>query len=581
MSATMATSKQATQTQPEDNSEYEGLLDRVTKVELDYKLGDVDGKISVDDGSGKVRWTFMETLDELEKLVCGKYKERFEREHPAAYFKFKAVQAEAKEYYDSTSSTYRHDLYSLAQDLYRDLPKRVDPGDDKERVVLKNKIRVIVGGLEHLYSIADFANAINYAHGLKDFVETSGLMTRDKPAHGTLAVIYNFLGRAHRQRGIDDDYKQAIDYFYKCSESYFEMAQSRKGSQTADVIYARTRAMVSLAFGAGFLFYNAQSDLDRAKALIAQARLAFLRDDATFCCELHYNYLELLYASILRAEAGELISEDTASDDKSAAERTAAEDRLNTALRILEECGKVLVNKPKYFVHMLYNKALVYMYLGPKHYPESHECVTQLLSMSQDNPRWLANGLILKSHLARRTGNFEAAQDDALKACNLAGNHLPVRIEALLTLGQAQIERGKLTAARDEFEKALELNNSANQKLTAMTNLLLVDVAIKQRQPSQAYERFNQVKNLMPSIRHGFIRNKFNQLAAVLDEIEADFVIPATAEKLDYKELDSKLQYWLLEKALREDTNPARVAERLNVTKKTIYLWLKKYNIRV
>jgi len=579
MSATTARVKEVvTQLQTEHNAEYEKLLNRVKDAERKYKLWLVDEKESASDGSGEIRWKFAVALDQLEKLIVHKYQERFMREYPAWYYKFIAIHAEAKEYFDTATPSYRLDLYLLAQKLYRELPKHVAPDDDAERLVLKNKIRVIVGGLEYLYSIGDFATAIMYAQGLHDFVVNCGLATSEKPAHGTLAVIYNFLGRAHRQRGIDDDYQQAIDYFYKCSESYFEMARSRQGKQEADVIYARTRAMVSLAFGAGFLFYNAQSDLVRAKALIAQARMAFLRDNAEICCELHSKYLELLYASILRAEAGELVK---TGDDNLAAERAAAEEKLNSALKILDECAEVLANTPKYLVHTLYQKALVYLYLGPERYDEAHECVNELLSRAQDNARWLANGLVLKSHLLRRLGHFDSALSDALKAYNLAGNHLPVRIEALLARGQAQVERRQFTAARHDFEKALELNNSANLKLTAVTHLLLVDLAIKEQKPGQAYERFNKVRDLMPSIRHGFILNKFRELAAILDELQTDFIIPGSSRELDYKKIDAELQSWLLKKALREDRNLTRAAQRLNITKKTIYLWLAKHHIRV
>lgn len=561
-------------------SEYQRLIARIKEAELDYKLGRVDKKDDAPDSSGKVRWHFAETLDELERLV-NQDRERFMREHPAWYYKLLAIQAEAKEYFDTATPTYRLDIYLLAQKLYRELPRQVGPNDDTERVVLKNKIRVIVAGLEYLYSIGDFATAIIYAQGLDDFVVRSGLVTSTKPAHGTLAIIYNFLGRAYRQRGIDDDYQLAIDYFYKCSDSYFEMARNCPQNQEADVIYAKTRAMVSLAFGAGFLFYNAQSDLGRAKALIGQARLAFLRDNGDTCCELHYNYLELLYASILRAEAGEIIGEETGETDQLTAQRIAVREKLNSALKILDDCGKALASKPKYYVHALYNKALIYLYLGPDHYAKSSECITELLARSQDNPRWLANGLVLKSHLARRLKDFDTALAESLKAYNLAGNHLPVRIEALLARGQAQIERHQLGAARNDFEKALELNNNANQKLTAMTNLLLVELAIKEHKPSQAYELFSKVIELMPSIKHGFILNRYHKLGAILDELQTDFVIPGTAKELDYKKFDSELQLWLLAKALREDRNLARVAQRLNVTKKTVYLWLAKYNIKV
>lgn len=555
-------------------SEYETLLERVKAVERKYKIGDVDKRAGL---PAEGQWLFERELDQLEALLQ-KYEARFRTEYPAWYYKFLAIQAEAKEYFDTATSTYRLDLYLLAKQLYHQLPKRVALNEtdelNQEKVILKNIIRVIVAGLEYLYSIGDFGNAIVYAHGLEDFVTNKGLATKTKPANGTLAVIYHFLGRAYRQRGIDDDYQRAIDYFYRSSEFYFEMARQR-GNRDVDVIYARTRAMVSLAFGAGFLFYNAQSDLVRAKALIAQARLGFLRDNGQICCELHYHYLELLYASILRAEAGEIASYDSGED----AERSTAEEKLDHALEILERCENALKNKPKYFIHTLYNQALVYLYQG--NHEKARERVVDLLQKCTDSPRWVANGLILRSHLERRLGDFDAALRDAMGAYSQAGNHLPVRMEALLARGQAQLARRQLIAARADFEKALQLNNGANLKLTAMAFLLLIEVAIAQQKPEEALARFTEAQAIMPSISHGFIRNKFRQLEGQLENLQTDFVISGTGDEVDYKRFDSALQRWLLEKVLREDSNLTRAAQKLNVSKKTVYMWIDKYHIKV
>jgi tetratricopeptide (TPR) repeat protein len=578
MSAKPATLDTALDEHPQtDTNEYTQLLDQLKEVEKKYKLGDVDEKVVNADGS--ISFAFEKTLNDLQKLVDDDEK-RFRKAHPAWYYKFIAIQGEAKEYYDTATADYRLDMFTEAQKLYHSLPTQVEPDEHEERIVLKNKIRVIVRGLEHLYSSGDFATAIEYAQQLYNFVISSGLITDNKPAHGTLAIIYNFLGRAYRERGIDNDYQQAIDYFYKCSESYFEMARRREGNQEADVIYARTRAMVSLAFGAGFLFYNSQSDLVRAKALIAQARNAFLRDNSRIACELHYNSLELFYASILRAEAGEIV-EPESGDSVVAAEQAAAREKLNWAKRILEECQAALGNKPKYLIHVLFHKALVYTYLGPTHYSEALECLNELLLKCLDNTRWLANSLVVKSHLERRLNHFDVALADAVRAYNLAGNHVPVRIEALLARAQAQMARRQFSVARNDIEKALSLNNEANLKLTAVGNLLLVDVAIAEHKPGLAYEKFREVEKLMPSIRHGYIRTRFRQISDLMDSMQTDFVIPGTASELDYKQLDSELQRWLLQKALREDRNLTHVAKRLNVTKKTIYLWLAKHDIKV
>lgn len=605
----------STESSPMSEGEYQSLIEKLPEIELKYKLGDVDNVIEDKSNPSESYWEFERTLDEAEKLVQ-KYRERLLQEQPSWYYKFLAIQAEAKDYFDTITPGYRLDMYLLAQDLLHELPQRLKEEESRQkseaRKTLKNIIRVIITGLEYLYSTGDFSTAITRAQDINKLVETK-LVTKEDPAYGTRAVIQHFLGRALRQRGQDEDNQQALDCFYQCSEYYFEMARHRKKKEAerkkeeaevskkkdvgadkkekedaetvkknnADVIYARTRAMVSLAFGAGFLFYNSQSDLARAKSQITQARSAFLRDDGGICCKLHYNYLKLLYASILRAEAGELTVEEAGEDSQRKAERDAAQEKLERALEILEGCEKEFKNKPKYFIHTLYNKALVHLYQGPTHYDHTQACITELIQRCHDNPRWLANGLILKSHFERRLGDVEAALADALRAYNHAGNHLPVRIEALLACGQAQMERGQLIAARNDFEKAIRLNNGANLKLDAMAHLLLTELAIMQQRAQQAREQFSQVKSLIAVIRHGFILNKYRQLEAKIDDLQTDFVIQSEIEDLDYKRYEAELQRWLLEKSLREDSNLTRVAERLNVSKRTVYLWLDKHGIRM
>lgn len=563
----------------ESSFEYETLPRRLQEIETRFKLGDVDEQ-KINPQTGKAVWTFEAELDELEQLVL-KYQDRLLAECASSYFKFVSIRAEAKDYYGTATPAQRLDLFQLALQLYRQLPKRVagdvDGVDSEERKTLKNMVRVIVAGLEYLHTTSEFGSAITYAQGLYDFINNSGLATKTNPAYGTKSVVCYFLGRTHRQRGIDDDYRQAIDYFYQCSEYYSEMAR-RRGNLTEDVIYARTRAMVSLAFGAGFLFFNAQSDLARGKGIIAQARLAFLKDDGDICCKLHYNYLELLYASILREEAGELLP--AREGVEAAAEQAATHDKLDRALEILNRCQETLAKKPNYYIHLLYNKALLYLYRGRDDYPAAKACVEELMSRCQDSSRWLANALVLRSRLERRLGDADAALADAQRAYNQAGNHLPVRIESLLARGKAQQERGNLTAARADFEKAYQLNNGANKRLEVISLILLAQVAVAQQQPQYALEKFAQAKVIVPSINHGFILNRFRRLEAQLDTFEVDFVIASGTETLDYATHESALRRWLLEKALREDNNLTRVAERLGVSKKTVYQWREAYNVK-
>jgi len=557
------------------NHEYNSLVAKLQQLEIKYKLGDVDDQI-LDRNSGRSVWAFEAALNEVEHLV-GKHKERLLAERPSWFYKFLAIQAEAKDYFDTATPSYRLDLYQLALQLYRQLPKRVAPGasgeESEERKKIKNIIRVIIAGLEYLHTTSEFGSAIAYAQGLYEFVDSSGLATKDNPALVTKSVICYFLGRTHRQRGTDDDYRLATDYFYQCSDYYFEMA--RRGSTKEDVIYARTRAALSLAFGAGFLYFNAQSDLAQAKGLIAQARHVFLKDSGDICCKLHYSYLELLYASILRAEAGELLMIQ-AGDGAQA----AAKDKLDRSLEILERCQRALESKPNYYIHLLYNKALVYLFQGPHEYPAASECIAELLRRCQDSPRWFAHALILRSRLERRVGDADAALADALRAFNQAGNNLPVRIEALLAKGEAQLDRDNLVAALADFEKAYQLSRGANKKQEVMALILLVEVAIAQKRPQLALEKFTQAKAIIPSISHGFILSRYRRLEAQLANYHPDFVIPGNVEDLEYEKHESTLRGWLLKKALREDKSLAHAARRLNVSKKTVYQWRDAYKVK-
>jgi hypothetical protein len=552
-------------------SEYELLIHKLEVIEQQFKLGNVDEPLPND------TCTFEETLDPVEQVVL-KYQKQLLAEHPVTFYHFISILAECRQYFGRSTETTQLDLYLFAQELYRELPKDIPADDDAERTKLSSIIRVIVAGLEYLLTVGDFVTALSYGHKLLDFALKTQLETKSN-LDAPLGVIYQFLARTLRARGSEEDCREAIDYFYKCSESYSEIALE-PGVSSNEIIYARTRAAVSLALGAGFLFYNAKGNLIRAKDAIRPARLAFLRDSGKIGCRLYYHYFELLHSSILREEAGELNLITHEEPAQLEAEKIIAQAKLDQARKIIDTCDKELGNRPKYFIHVLFNSALVYLYQGPDHYECARKCVEQLFVECQSNPRWLANAFVLKSQLELRAGDVDTALADAIKAYSHAGNHLPVKIEALLARGQAQLARNKLTAARADVERALQLNEGVNLRLTALGNLLLVEMALEQKQPGKAYERLLQVGELMPSIRHGSLINHYRQLSAKLDHVQNDYLITSNTEVLHYKKFEKDLQRWLLEKALREDKNVTRVARRLQVTKKTIYMWLDRYKIK-
>jgi transcriptional regulator with PAS, ATPase and Fis domain len=61
--------------------------------------------------------------------------------------------------------------------------------------------------------------------------------------------------------------------------------------------------------------------------------------------------------------------------------------------------------------------------------------------------------------------------------------------------------------------------------------------------------------------------------------MQSDFVISGDTVHVDYKQYETGLQRWLLMKVLREEPNVTRAAERLNISKKTVYMWLEKFKL--
>lgn len=557
----------------EYRSEYERLIDDLDVVEQQFKIGNVDDKIPND------TCTFEQKLDSLDELVQ-RHQLQLIAERPVSYYRFIYLLAECRQYFGRLTETHQLDLYFTAQKLYRELPAEPPAADDVDaRAKLSSMVRVIVAGLEYVLLVGNFTTALSYGHKLLEFCDKAGLGTKSD-LDAPLGVIYQFLARTLRARGIDEDCLEAVDYFYKSSEAYAEIAL-KSDVPPNEIIYARTRAAVSLAFGAGFLFFNAKSDLARAKDAIRPARLAFLRDNGKIGCKLYYHYFNLLFASILREEAGELslITHDEPAQLET--EKRLAQAKLAQASEIIKTCDEQLGDRPKYFIHVLFNRTLVHLYQGRDHYEDARQDIKLLFVECQSNPRWLANAFVLKSHLELREGDADTALADAIKAHSHAGNRLPVKIEALLARGQAQLARNKIAGARADVEKALQLNDGANLRLAVWGNLLLVEMALEQKHPGKAYEKLLHVGELMPSVRQGSLINQYRQLLVRLDQLQSDYFITSNTEDLHYKKLEEDLQRWLLQKAFREDKNVTRVARRLQVTKKTIYMWLDRYNMKL
>jgi tetratricopeptide (TPR) repeat protein len=375
------------------------------------------------------------------------------------------------------------------------------------------------------------------------------------------AKVNYFQGRLYRQRGKEHDFEKATAKFYESSENYFKCV--KKNSTEADVIYSRTRASVCLGFGIGFLNYT-RSFLQRAKNVITPARLSFYKNDGKPCCQIHFYYLNLLYASVLRAEAGQASTEEKRA-------------KLFEAQDILEVCEQVFYRKPKYLVHAHYNLALLFYSLGKEKYGKALEHIDKIIDLSQGNPKWEANALIVKSRIYRQEGHHDEALQAASKACRQSVDYRAIYCEALLARGQAHLERKNFSAAQDDFNDVIDRNNNENQKVEAVALIYLTRTALNQNKRDDALELFGRVRGMMNTIEHGFVIDEFEKLKEELKVGPAPFFVSYREEDLTWDKHEKNLKKWLLQRALSTDKNVANAAKQLGVSNKTVYQWIKEF----
>lgn len=552
--------------------DLDSLTSEIKRIDELSKRGEVD-----DD-------KFRDDLSRVTKLV-EQNKHTLISQDPSVYYKFKALHAEALHYFDQISLSYMSELYDEARKLYKEIWQFIkkQPLTDKDILVIKNKIRFIVEGLEYLYKEGSFDKALTYANGLYDII-TAYLEAGGKTAFGTKAKVTYLQGRLYRQRANGaEDFELAIAKFYESSENYYNVAREvidKPNKSESQVIYARTRAAASLGFGIGFLNYT-RSHLQRAKNVITPARLAFLKDDGTPRCEIHFHYLNMLIASILRAEAGVSSGIDKSREheepEAGSVEKIRklemAEGLLDKSLKYFEE------KKHKYLIHAYFNRAILHYFFGPNQYAQARECLKKVKDLSPNNNKWTANALIVESRINLMEGHLDDAFQTAAEACRLSSaDYRAIHCEARLARGMASLLRGAPLTAQDDFVEALKLNNGANQKVEAVALIRLTRAALAQHDREEARRLFPRAQEAMKTIEHGFIIDEFEKLKGGLNDEMNSFFISYTEADLTWSKHEEELKRWLLNRALGPKHNVASAATSLGLTRKSVYMWMKELN---
>jgi tetratricopeptide (TPR) repeat protein len=554
---------------------YNSLLSEIKRINEISKRGEVDNDAFKDDLK-----ILAERVQQNKSAILSR--------DPAIYYKFRAIQGEALHYFDQVSLSEISELYDEARKLYGEIWRLIkkQPLTERDRLVVKNKIRFIVEGLEYLYRDGSFDKALMYANGLYEII-TVYLEADGKTAFGTKAKVAYLQGRLYRQRANGaGDFEQAIAKFYESSENYYNVALEvvdKPDQSESQVIYARTSAAASLGFGIGFLNYT-RSHLQRAKNVITPARLAFLKDDGKPRCEIHFHYLNMLISSILRAEAGGLNSMGGGGAVPGDSEATAAEKRnkLEMARSLLDESLQYFKKKRhKYLVHAYFNRAILHYFFGPDQYTQARECLKEVKGLSPHNNKWMANALIVESRINLMENRLDEAFHTAAEACRLSStDYRPVYCEALLARGMASMQKGALLIAQEDFEEALNLNNGANQKVETVALMRLTRIAIAQHKPEESRRLFAQAQEAMKSIEHGYIIDEFEKLKADLHVEMNSFFIPYTEADLEWSRHEKNLRRWLLQRALGSKHNVKAAANLLGLTRKSVYQWIKDLNYK-
>ena len=184
--------------------------------------------------------------------------------------------------------------------------------------------------------------------------------------------------------------------------------------------------------------------------------------------------------------------------------------------------------------------------------------------------------LLCRSRIELKKGNPPSSAAYATKALDSGGDAHPlVRVDALIARAEANMRTVKSEnweRAADDLEDAIK-KNEGNPRLLAVCLLRLTEVYASTGRSTAAKEEFDKWLQLKPQISNWHVGRLERQALGALEKVSADFVVRRSAERLNPDDLERRLHGFLVEWALEHSETEKEGAALLGVSRQTLLNW--------
>ncbi len=504
----------------------------------------------------------------------------------ASYFKASAIVSEVNFYFGEVEAA--REAVRESRDVNETLNNWTDSHPDAKRVV-RERIRSYQAWIHVTdYHTHNYKTALSRIDFCRKFLSTK-LYSEAFPSHGSAAqtefLRAKILRQLHRYSESEGAFKKSIELYNKRAEQKrmaIEEDRSKskqvKDSLIQDEMSLLNRKCAVSLLGLCWLDYT-RSQLDAAdqKAIIAHALLMPFTDPV------NHAYLDWLRSSICRCRA------------KRRAQMNEALEFVDSSKARLTKAGLL---KHPYMTQVEYEESLIHLALA-RHQSDAEFSdhvraaaeLAEKLSNHTDN-RWKANGLIVKSRVVRRSGDFALAASLASEARDIAEHHNQIlcQVDALVAHAEAHChlatvnersQAGNLAIARHDLQAALELNKDSdllrtvetqNAKISAVIWLNFARTFVLERDKQQAEAAFLHWKELEHEVEHEGVRDFARVIRKEIDRLDVDFVIPYDSN-VKYDECLDDLRKFLIKKVKAKFQGEKQQAKALGISRQSLRNW--------